>query len=51
LPRAAFGGSFPGGVLATFGGDGTVTGILTKNVVDTNAFTYIIDDDARRQPR
>jgi hypothetical protein len=42
----AFGGSFPGGSLATFGGDGTVTGILLHNVVDTNAFTYIIDGDA-----
>lgn len=42
----AFGGSFPGGSLTTFGGDGTVTGILTKNVVDTNAFTYTIDGDA-----
>ena len=42
----AFGGSFPGGALTTFGGDGTVTGILTKNVVDTTAYTYTIDGDA-----
>jgi len=42
----AFGGSFPGGSLTTFGGDGTVGGILTKNVLDTNAFTYTIDGDA-----
>ena len=42
----AFGGSFPGGSLTTFGGDGTVTGILTKNVVDTTGFTYTIDGDA-----
>ncbi len=42
----AYGGSFPGGSLTTFGGDGTVTGILTKNVVDTTAYTYVIDGDA-----
>lgn len=41
----AFGGSFPS-AYGTFGGDGTVTGILTKNVTDTNAFTYVIDGDA-----
>ena len=41
----AFGGSFPS-AYGTFGGDGTITGILTKNVLDTNAFTYTIDGDA-----
>ena len=41
----AFGGSFPS-AYGTFGSDGTVTGILTKNVLDTNAFTYTIDGDA-----
>jgi pimeloyl-ACP methyl ester carboxylesterase len=41
----AFGGSFPS-AYGTFGSDGTVTGILNKNILDTNAFTYIIDGDA-----
>ena len=41
----AFGGSFPS-AYGTFGSDGTVTGILNKNVLDTNAFTYAIDGDA-----
>jgi hypothetical protein len=41
----AFGGSFPS-AYGTFGSDGTVTGILNKNVLDTNAFTYTIDGDA-----
>jgi hypothetical protein len=41
----AFGGSFPS-AYGTFGTDGTVTGILNKNVLDTNAFTYTIDGDA-----
>jgi pimeloyl-ACP methyl ester carboxylesterase len=41
----AFGGSFPS-AYGTFGGDGTITGILTKNVLDTNAYTYLIDGDA-----
>jgi acetyl esterase/lipase len=40
----AFGGSFPS-AYGTFGSDGTVTGILTKNVLDTNAYTYVIDGD------
>jgi hypothetical protein len=40
----AFGGSFPS-AWGTFGSDGTVTGILTKNVLDTTAFTYTIDGD------
>ena len=40
----AFGGSFPS-AYGTFGSDGTVTGILNKNVLDTNAFTYTIDGD------
>jgi len=41
----AFGGAFPS-AYGTFGSDGTVTGILTKNVLDTNGFTYTIDGDA-----
>lgn len=41
----AFGGSFPS-AYGTFGSDGTVNGILTKNVLDTNAFTYTVDGDA-----
>ncbi len=40
----AFGGSFPF-AYGTFGGDGTVTGILNKNILDTNAYTYTIDGD------
>jgi hypothetical protein len=40
----AFGGSFPF-AYGTFGGDGTVSGILNKNVQDTNAFTYTVDGD------
>ena len=40
----AFGGSFPS-AYGTFGGDGTINGILTKNVLDTNAYTYVIDGD------
>ena len=41
----AFGQSFPS-AYGTFGSDGTVTGILTKNVLDTTAFTYTITGDA-----
>lgn len=41
----AFGGSFPS-AYGTFGSDGTVTGILNKNVLDTSAYTYKIDGDA-----
>ncbi len=41
----AFGGSFPS-AYGTFGSDGTVTGILNKNILDTNAYTYTIDGDA-----
>jgi hypothetical protein len=41
----AFGGSFPS-AWGTFGSDGTVTGILNKNVLDTRAYTYQIDGDA-----
>jgi acetyl esterase/lipase len=41
----ALGGSFRF-AYNTFGGDGTLNGILTKNVLDTNAFTYVIDGDA-----
>lgn len=40
----AFGGSFPS-AYGTFGSDGTVTGILNKNVLDTTGFTYVIDGD------
>jgi len=40
-----FGGSFPS-AYGTFGSDGTVTGILNRNVLDTNALTYVIDGDA-----
>ena len=40
----AFGGSFPS-AYGTFGSDGTVTGILNKNVLDTTAYTYVIDGD------
>ncbi len=29
----------------TFGSDGTVTGILNRNILDTNAFTYLIAGD------
>ncbi len=41
----AFGGSFPS-AWGTFGSDGTVTGILNKSVLDTNAFTYTIEGNA-----
>jgi dienelactone hydrolase len=41
----AFGGSFPS-AYGTFGSDGTVTGILNKNILDTNGITYVIDGDA-----
>ena len=41
----AFGGSFPS-AYGTFGGDGTIDGILTQSVLDTNAYTYVIDGDA-----
>ena len=40
----AFGGSFPS-AYGTFGSDGTVTGILNKNGLDTNRYTYVIDGD------
>ncbi len=40
----AFGGSFPS-AWGALGGDGTINGILTKNVLDTNAYTYTIDGD------
>lgn len=39
-----FGGSFPS-AYGTFGSDGTVTGILNKNILDTNRYTYTIDGD------
>ncbi|MBC7993061.1 MAG: alpha/beta hydrolase [Rhizobacter sp.] len=38
----AFGGSFPS-AYGTFGGDGTVTGILNKAGIDTNRFVYTVD--------
>ena len=38
----AFGGSFPS-AYGTFSSDGTIAGILNKNALDTNAFTYSID--------
>lgn len=41
----AYGGSFSA-VWGVFGGDGTVNGILNKPVIDTNRFTYTIDNDA-----
>ncbi|MCY7316640.1 MAG: alpha/beta hydrolase [Rubrivivax sp.] len=40
----AFGGSFAS-AYGTFGSDGTVTGILNRNVLDTRAYTYTIDGD------
>eukprot|EP01036_Dinobryon_divergens_P038295 gene38295-50258_t len=40
----AFGGSFPS-AYGTFGSDGTVTGILNRSVLDTNALTYVIEGD------
>ena len=41
----AFGGSFPS-AYGTFGSDGTVTGILNKNILDTNRYVYTVDGDA-----
>jgi hypothetical protein len=42
----AFGGSFPA-LWGALGGDGTITGILNANVLDTNALTYtILGDEA-----
>ena len=40
----AFGGSFPS-LWGALGGDGTINGILNKNLLDTNGFTYVIDGD------
>ena len=40
----AFGGSFAF-AYGTFGSDGTITGILNKNVLDTTGFTYAITGD------
>ena len=40
----AFGGSFPN-LWGSLGGDGTISGILNKNIFDTNGFTYAIDGD------
>jgi pimeloyl-ACP methyl ester carboxylesterase len=39
-----FGGSFPN-IWGSLGGDGTISGILNKNILDTNGFTYTIDGD------
>ncbi len=41
----AFGGSFPS-AWGALGGDGSVTGILLANVLDTTGKTYTIDGDA-----
>jgi hypothetical protein len=41
----AFGGSFPA-AYGVFGSDGTVNGILSKNILDTNAYIYSIDGNA-----
>jgi hypothetical protein len=41
----AFGGAFPS-AYGNFGSDGTVNGILSKNVTDTTGLTYVIDGDA-----
>jgi hypothetical protein len=40
----AFGGSFPS-AYGTFGSDGTIDGILNKNVLDTRAYSYRIAGD------
>ncbi len=39
-----FGRSFQS-AYGVFGSDGTVNGILNRNVLDTNAYTYVIDGD------
>ncbi len=39
-----YGGSFPA-PWGVFGGDGTISGILNKNVLDTTRFTYVIEGD------
>ncbi|MEY3252305.1 MAG: hypothetical protein RL227_1278, partial [Pseudomonadota bacterium] len=39
-----FGGSFPS-VWGALGADGTITGILNRNILDTNALTYTIYGD------
>ncbi|MET0518177.1 MAG: alpha/beta hydrolase [Burkholderiaceae bacterium] len=41
----SYGQAFPS-AYGTFGSDGTVTGILNKNVLDTTGFTYTINGDA-----
>lgn len=41
----SIGGSFPS-AYGTFGSDGTVSGILNRNVLDTTAYQYKIDGDA-----
>jgi hypothetical protein len=39
-----FGGSFPN-IWGSLGGDGTISGILNKNILDTTTFMYTIDGD------
>lgn len=39
-----FGGSFPS-AYGTFGGDGTINGILNKNVLDTRGVAYTVSGD------
>ncbi|HWS74990.1 MAG TPA: alpha/beta hydrolase [Quisquiliibacterium sp.] len=39
------GGSFPS-AWGSFGGDGTINGVLNSNVLDTTAYTYTITGDA-----
>jgi len=40
----AFGGSFPS-MWGALGGDGTISGILNKSMLDTRSYTYRIDGD------
>lgn len=42
----AFGGSFPSTWGVAFNVDTTLDGILTKPIIDTTGFTYVIDGDA-----
>jgi hypothetical protein len=41
----AFGRSFPN-AYGVFGSDGTLDGVLTKNILDTNSITYTVTGDA-----
>ena len=45
-----FGGSFPF-MWGALGGDGTITGILNKSILDTRAYTYVIDGDTAGSAR